>query len=1085
MKGNWVGTQILHLVAVCALACPAAASGAYYNIDIAAGSAEDAIAAFSQQTHRLIVAPGEALAGVKTSAVHGVFTASAALALLFKDAGLDVLSDDGTTILLRRQSLRQPAGQETKVFSERAAPPEVVTVTGYRASLLSAATVKREAVNFSDSVFAEDIGKFPDLNLAEAINRVPGVRLNRDPSGEGTQIVVRGLGPSFTLVLMNGHPIEVATDGMTGAGVSNRETDLDMFPVELFTKIIVSKTPVANIYEGGIAGTVDIHTSRPLDNPEPGFHLTYSLQTAYNSVNGALSPRGAIIASQNWDNKVGILFGVALQHYQFRVDGYENIGNALADVASQQSGCAQCNVIGTGKNFRWASVVPQGVTANAALGIGAVGTPYNYSGGIDTPGGTSGLSATALSNVIFPYLARESTKFGDRNRSSALLSVQYRPTANIEVGFAGLYEYSQRLYATNDMDWFVRNSCNAAGTAANCMVPVKVTADAKGYLTSGTFLNATFFAEPTDFRENIQFLDFNPTLDWTVKPWLNVHGAVDYNESSMNRREWSFHFQTRPGAGYSLQYEMKPGQDFPTLTTTAPLSDPNDPNWVWYRLGIQPLYRDTLGKSANWEATFGRDAANLKIGYDFYQYYRFINARDITTNATNCIIGPSTAAAPCVLPDGTTTPAGTQLVPPSELAKYISFNPISNFLGLSDGSQGFGNYLTLSPALADVTNIRGFVAAAPFSPTGAVGAQKSGKVNEQTQNAYIAANATFKVLERDVHVNAGLRYYKTDQKITGPVNVNGTYVMFDNDRRREGLLPSLNVSADIHDSVVLRIASSQTMTRANPSAMLPSIAFGSALLSPVSAGNPNLKPYFSTNIDIGLEWYMDGPGVVAINVFRKEIKNFTVSQQVLEPFSATGIPVSVLSTTQMVDYSSNGGPNEIVAVNTTVNLSQKLYLEGCELQVALPLDRVIEGAGLTGTYTRIGSHVSSGLTAIEAKGLATGVAPYTFNFGAYYENKDESIHMTYNVVGRFISEATPSSQGIMYPQYTESFGQLDLAASFTPSWFRGTVLERAQVTLNALNLLNARARAFDGDTNSPNFVWYPGTSFIVGLRGVL
>ena len=258
MKSGLVRALLLHLVAACALACSAAASGDIHQFDIPAGDAEDTIAVFSQQSLRLILAPGDALAGVKTPAVRGTFATAAALSLLFKDTGLNVLSDDGRTILLIRRPGRRSPTPGSEIVPQNGTPSEIVTVTGYRASLQSAATAKRETANFMDSVFAEDIGKFPDLNMAEAVNRVPGVRLNRDPSGEGTQVVVRGLGPSFTQVLMNGHPIEVATDGGTGSGNSNRETDLDMFPVELFTKISVSKTPTANMYEGGIAGTADL-----------------------------------------------------------------------------------------------------------------------------------------------------------------------------------------------------------------------------------------------------------------------------------------------------------------------------------------------------------------------------------------------------------------------------------------------------------------------------------------------------------------------------------------------------------------------------------------------------------------------------------------------------------------------------------------------------------------------------------------------------------------------------------------------------------------------------------------------------------
>jgi len=966
---------------------------------------------------------------------------------------------------------------------------EVVTVTGYRASLESAVNAKKDVANFSDSVFAEDIGKFPDMNMAEAINRVPGIRLNRDANGEGTQIYVRGLGPSFTEVTMNGHPIEVATDGVEGSGNSNREVDLDNFPVELFTRITVAKTPTAQAYEGGISGSVDMATVRPMDNPEAGFHLVYSLQDQYNNAGGTFSPRGAVIASYNWDDKLAVLVGVQGQHLKYRVDGYEDVGNAIAGMTDQlgTSVCptSACNTIGTGKNFHWATVVPAGLTASELATAGltgySAGQAYNYAGTLSTAGGTSGLSLAGLSNVIFPYLARESTKYGDRNRMSGLLDLQYRPTENLEFNVSALLEGAQRDYTTNEMDWYVRNSCNTAGTAASCMIPVNVQADSMGYLTSGTFLNTAWFFDPVVYRENVRFFDINPTVDWTVKPWLKIHGSLDYNDSSLNRTQWSFQFQTTPGSGLTTTYKMNPGQDFPTITTNAPFTNPNSPIWEWYRIQVQPLYRNTVGKATKWEAVIGDETANLTVGYDYSQYYRQIHARDYGTDAGNCIIGPSTATN-CTLPNGTVAPAGTQLIPQSALDQYLIMQPTGSFLGLSDGSQGFGNYLSNSLALATATNIRGFDAAAPFSASGALGAQKSGFVDESTQNAYIEANANVKFLEHDIHFNAGLRYYNTDQKITGPVLVNGAYTNVSLEHTYQGTLPSFNVAANLTADVILRFAGSKSMTRPVPSAMLPGVSFGSALLSPISAGNPNLQPYYSDNMDLGLEWYTGGPGIVAIDYFRKEISNFTQAQQIQEPFSQTGIPLSVLSPTQLVDYNANGGQNEIVTVNTTVNIGQKVYLEGWEFQWVQPLDYFIEGAGLTANYTRVTESISKG-TIASVLGLVTGVPPYAFNLGAYYENDVISVHVNYNYIDGFISAAAPSQQGIQYPQYTNAYGQLDFSSSYTLPWLKGTVMEGAQLTFDATNLTSEKQRAYDGDTNSPNFVWYPGRAFMLGLRG--
>src|SRR5690349_8917795 len=185
---------------------------------------------------------------------------------------------------------------------------EEVVVTGYRASLQSATNAKRESVGFSDSVFAEDIGKFPDLNIAESLNRIPGVQLTREVTGEGLNVAIRGLNTNFTKTTINGAAVGVASTGRVDSQGQNRELDLDLFPTELFTRLDVSKSPVASQLEGGAAGTVNMRTARPFDNP--GTRFNYQLQGSYSDANEETSPRAALMGS--WTNEhFGVLVGFA------------------------------------------------------------------------------------------------------------------------------------------------------------------------------------------------------------------------------------------------------------------------------------------------------------------------------------------------------------------------------------------------------------------------------------------------------------------------------------------------------------------------------------------------------------------------------------------------------------------------------------------------------------------------------------------------------------------------------------------------------------------------------------------------------
>jgi outer membrane receptor for ferrienterochelin and colicin len=182
-------------------------------------------------------------------------------------------------------------------FARQAAPAasnadtvEEVVVTGFRKSLADATNAKRDSIAFTDSVFAEDIGKFPDLNIAESLNRIPGIQLTREINGDGLNIAVRGLGTNFTKILLNGSQIAVASSGRTDAQNQNREVDLNLFPTELFTRLDVSKTPMASQVEGGVAGVVNMRNARPFDRA--GRHFTYSVQGGYQESAASGAPAG-------------------------------------------------------------------------------------------------------------------------------------------------------------------------------------------------------------------------------------------------------------------------------------------------------------------------------------------------------------------------------------------------------------------------------------------------------------------------------------------------------------------------------------------------------------------------------------------------------------------------------------------------------------------------------------------------------------------------------------------------------------------------------------------------------------------------
>jgi iron complex outermembrane recepter protein len=218
-------------------------------------------------------------------------------------------------------------GSAAHAQDEPAAEEEIV-ITGFRASLEAAIDVKREEDGMVDAIMAEDIADFPDLNLSESIQRIPGVAITRD-AGEGRQITVRGLGAQFTRVRINGMETLTTTGSTDATGGNNRDRsfDFNIFASELFNSITVRKSASAELEEGSLGATVDLRTALPFDYND--FTLAGSLQGQYNDLSESTDPRGAFLVSNQWDlsggGSLGALFSIAYSERASREEGASTV----------------------------------------------------------------------------------------------------------------------------------------------------------------------------------------------------------------------------------------------------------------------------------------------------------------------------------------------------------------------------------------------------------------------------------------------------------------------------------------------------------------------------------------------------------------------------------------------------------------------------------------------------------------------------------------------------------------------------------------------------------------------------------------
>ena len=360
---------------------------------------------FSQQANAPVMTFVD-VSGRTARRVSGRLPPERALALLTAGQNLEIQFVGGGYVLKEAQTPAVRAGAPTAPDSSSTELDGVI-VTGFRASLSHARDIKRVAIDTRDVILAEDIAAFPDLNLAESLQRLPGVTISRD-AGEGRQIALRGLGPDFTRTQLNG--MEVLSN--TSSGFDNRGSvsrtrafDYSIFASELFNRVTVRKSYAVDQDEGGIGGTVELRTAKPFDYP--GFKASFSTKALNNGNTRTTTPRLAALISNTWGD-FGVLVSAAYSQNDINEYGYRNWG--------------------------W-----------TPINVGAA----NIGPDVSAADRDRLVNATGADRVVAPQAQTYSTWLDHRERLGGTLSLQYHPGDRLKLDLDLLYG---RL--SNDRDEF-------------------------------------------------------------------------------------------------------------------------------------------------------------------------------------------------------------------------------------------------------------------------------------------------------------------------------------------------------------------------------------------------------------------------------------------------------------------------------------------------------------------------------------------------------------------------------------------------------------------------------------------------------
>ena len=513
---------------------------------------------------------------------------------------------------------------------------EEVVVTGFRQSLKSSTEAKRESVGFTDSIFAEDIGKFPDTNIAESPAHSRRADQPRDQRRRQL-VAIRGLNTNFTKVLLNNAPVAIASSTQEGSS-ANREVPLDMFPSELFSQLTVAKTSSAEMIEGGAAG-INMRMSRPFDHE--GQNLTYQIQGIDNS-NADSTGAAALIASNTWGN-FGALVGVAGVRNKVATTGFETVGWASMALTQAQcgGGTAPCNTTqGNGPG------TPGTVPDNAA----------NRAAGLTPNADRSGLPAGEQSGPHDPA-DRQRTDPAPRpdvrSRRQGPLQRHRQPGIPAERRPARVPRLDVRQgrerFERVDMMWGVR-----AGSQGGRIIPTQLQVDRENcangcVVTSGVFPNSQFMLEYRPYVEETKFWGTNPGLNWQINDTLNLDVQGNITRSEF-RRESPTVLVISGSA--TVNYTNDGG--IPQITSATSPNNPANFHWLVTdrggtdvgRVNVPVEERETETTGGRFALTWGGDDLNLKFGAAYDEVSRDIRptGADPQWSAAACGGNPSNFA---------------------------------------------------------------------------------------------------------------------------------------------------------------------------------------------------------------------------------------------------------------------------------------------------------------------------------------------------------------------------------------------------------------------------------------------------------
>ncbi|MGO4382348.1 TonB-dependent receptor [Pseudoduganella sp. RAF19] len=943
---------------------------------------------------------------------------------------------------------------------------QTVVVSGLRASLGTSMNLKRNADGIVDGIVAADIGKFPDTNLAESLQRISGVSIDRS-IGEGAKVTVRGVGPDFNLVLLNGRQMPTSNLG----DLNGRSFDFANLASEAISQIQVYKTGRAETPTGGIGATINIMTARPLDHP--GMVASFGAKGVYDTSNNNLP--GDVKAKHSYTPEVSGIYSNTFADNTF--------GISLS--ASYQERNLGFNVASVGNGWR-----------------GPFKGDENNWGTIPLPGadGSNRITNRPGPNDIYnvPQNLNYAMSGVQRQRTNGQLTLQYAPAKSLTTTLD--YTYSENKIQTkrNDVSaWFnfgPSTSTWSNGPVAGPLVYTELIPAGNSDIAMG----GADFATKTQNKS----LGFNAL--W--KPNNDLRFELDTHHSTAESKAdspWGSDNVLGTASFSRGDTSADFSKDFPVLSIKGAdfVNAPQQVTGSAFRNGYMKGKIDQTQVKGSWKVM---ESSNLNFGIAHTK----VDNRSAFSTQQRDTWGGATK--------------------PSDYPSSVwHADTVRQYFDKIDGSSNpnlFNTFYTFN--FAQVRDLAAKASGLPDLYLPKTTWDTDRRTKETSKSGYIQLGTDWE-FGVPMHTNIGVRYETTDvvssALVPTPVSItmvsaNEFPVQFGPasfttlNGKYSNWLPSIDWDADLRPDIKVRASYGETIGRPRYDQIqggktidnLARINGGTG-----SQGNPALLPVKSKNLDFSGEWYYDKQSFASLGLFYKDLSNYAGQSKFTDTSPGLHTPVGGALWNEAIakgncgsdavcirnyifrnhpnapgvtrgpdDASGNatgnivGQPSDPVAsfeINSYSN-QKKAKLHGAELNVQHMFGDT--GFGLQANYTYVHSGLKYDNASIGEQFALVGLSN-SYNLVGIYEDKKFTVRAAWNWRGEFLSSTFDGAGP--NPNYTEPYGQLDLSVGYQ-------LTEKLSFQFEAINLTDEIQRVHGRTKSEVLSVTQAGPRYMIGAR---